>query len=128
MKIRNGYVSNSSSSSFVIAIDNGNNKVCPTCGRKNLNIIDLIEKECNRDYDTKVYAKGVDAVIKYIEENVGYYDDDVNGKKEYNKLIKEIKKEGAKDKEIAYVSISYHNEVLNNEIYSKDIKILDKRD
>jgi hypothetical protein len=49
MKVRSGFVSNSSSSSFVIAFDESKLGPCPHCGRKDLSILDLIKNSSNDD-------------------------------------------------------------------------------
>jgi hypothetical protein len=41
MKIRNGFVSNSSSSSFIVALNP--KEKCPHCGRSSQNILDILE-------------------------------------------------------------------------------------
>jgi hypothetical protein len=50
MKIRNGFVSNSSSSSFVIQVNGGAEK-CPTCGHTPQSVVDLFKGKCNRSCD-----------------------------------------------------------------------------
>lgn len=52
MKIRNGFVSNSSSSSFVIAIKNENKEgCCPTCKRPYTSYLaDKIESVANKHW------------------------------------------------------------------------------
>jgi hypothetical protein len=69
MKIRNGFVSNSSSSSYIIKI--ADSEPCPTCGRCNPNIVDHIQNrtyycddETGMDYDCK------ESVLKDIEANI----------------------------------------------------------
>jgi len=113
MKIRTGFVSNSSSSSFVIAVDKNINK-CPHCGRSDMNILQLIEKASYYNSDNNVVAEGKDDIIK---ELASWYDDD--------KSIEKIKKYDDTDKTLALVEVSYHDDVLNDLIHnSGNIEIL----
>ena len=49
MKVRSGFVSNSSSSSFIIAFDESGFGPCLHCGRKDLSIIDMVRDSRNDD-------------------------------------------------------------------------------
>ena len=114
MKIRNGFVSNSSSSSFVIAISETNK--CEHCGRSDMDILDLVRRSEEYGCDTCIAAEGKEEVIKHLSE---WYESD--------KYIKKIKDFDDNDKQIALVEISYHDDVLNNLITSsKNIEILFK--
>jgi len=111
-KIRTGFVSNSSSSSFIIAISETNK--CPHCGRSDVDILDLVRRSSY--YDNEVTAEGKEEVIKHLSE---WYESD--------KYIKKIKDFDDKDKQIAMIEISYHDDVLNNLITeSNNIEILFK--
>jgi hypothetical protein len=61
MKIRNGFVSNSSSSSFIISVPKSS-EPCPTCGRREDNILRYFQGT-----DSYVEAEGKEAIIKYLE-------------------------------------------------------------
>lgn len=105
MKIRNGFVSNSSSSSFIIEILNS--EPCKTCGRSD-NIIDLLEK--TNEEETGIEVRGKNDVLDYVKDWLD------------KKLIEEIEK--AKG-EVLYLSVSYYDETFLTLLHnSKDIKII----
>jgi len=62
MKIRHGFVSNSSSSSFIVHVPKSK-EPCPTCGHVEENILKYFNGE-----DSSVDARGKEAVLKYISD------------------------------------------------------------
>jgi hypothetical protein len=121
MKIRENFVSNSSSTSFIIAFKNS--QPCIHCGRKDPNIIKLIKTAEVYSDSNRVEAMGIDDVKKFIDN---YFD------KEYKETIEMIKSvdnyKFKKDWELAAIRISRHNEeireIIDNSISSGNIVCL----
>lgn len=110
MKIRQGFISNSSSTSFIIEVIPP--IPCKYCGRKDISIIDLIDKGYN---ETGICAKGKEEVLEYMS---GWIDD--------KNIIDKIKK--AKG-EIYLFRIAYNDESLQNLVNnSKNFNIIYKDD
>jgi len=100
MKIRNGFVSNSSSTSYIVAIQ----KVlsdCPHCKRTDINIIEYLQN--TNDSDNSAESLSSSELISATLSN------DYLKKDEKNKTIKKL--QSYDDTwNFARISISYHDE------------------
>ena len=67
MKIRNGFVSNSSSSSFVIAYKREN--YCECCKRSDPTILDLVRGAI--DCHSRIISEGVEGAKAYVGSRIG---------------------------------------------------------
>jgi hypothetical protein len=105
MKTRNGFVSNSSSSSFIVAVDPKFSGPCPHCGRSDDNIIERLRKlgECE---DSQLRACGKTNVLDYA---------DWLDREEFREVRDAVETYSAKGFEIAYIEIGNHDESLNDE-------------
>jgi hypothetical protein len=113
MKTKQCFISNSSSSSFIIAITKS--KPCKVCGRTDLDVLNIIKEQCTYDGETEIDAEGKENIIKYLTEN--WF--------EPKETIEKLKRYKDTNKQLALVSISQHNELLNNLINnSKNIEII----
>lgn len=117
MKIRNGFVSNSSSSSFVISYKKL--EPCPHCGRSDVDVVELIRN--SEDYDSNVEAVGFRSVVEEVNHWTEWMDCD--------NIFKELDSLNDGKHEFAVLSISYHNETLTELLENnKSINIIYKGD
>jgi len=118
MKQRNGFVSNSSSSSYVIALRKVNTP-CSHCGRKDLDLLDMISEAYNYNDDNRVRYRGHDVLTSDYFLNLST--------EEQNKIREHIKNSD-ETWELADISISYHNNALravfDNLVASKNMIVL----
>jgi len=111
MKSRNGFVSNSSSSSFILAIKDS--EVCPQCGRSlDETLLEAVERlHCSSD-DNEIICIGAEHLLYEINR------DERDGSRYVNSdFKKEI--EAYKDKKgwtVVRISISNHCEELREKI------------
>jgi hypothetical protein len=124
MKTRNGFVSNSSSSSFIVAIDITKNKPCECCGRKDIDIIDAIRHSYNED-DNRVNADGYEQVLKY-HDNHSYL-----SQEEKDEYAAKLKPYNNPKWQVACITISDHDQtldtIIDNMVKSKTLVVIDRR-
>ncbi len=72
MKIRNGFVSNSSSTSFIVALNNS--VPCPHCGRCDKSIIDMIETAQMHSSETEMRWSDPRDFLIDTEKEIESYD------------------------------------------------------
>jgi hypothetical protein len=112
MKIRNGFVSNSSSSSFIVAIKK--NEVCPTCHRTDDSFLNRFPGDADDYESSRVLAYEVDEILDMLKRNYGNDFEQVIGKVGVD-IIKTYCDDGYI---VAYIRICYHDDALNNEFDS----------
>ena len=114
MKYRSGFVSNSSSASFIIAVKSV--AFCHQCKRSDPNFIDFVEDNSGEDYETtKMYARGSKDVVNWTKNNVGYEGNKPEDNLEWDEVFKKVLEAEKEDKQVACISIAYHDEVTDLE-------------
>jgi hypothetical protein len=118
MKVRKGFVANSSSSSFVVAFKRSD--PCKCCGHHNKDIVSIINDEVAKgidDYDeTRVRTVGVSDVMKDIQGwfMVGTEYANPRSLGMFTSVSAKIADALDDGFEISTISVSYHNTYLNN--------------
>ena len=117
MKIRNNFVSNSSSCSFILAFKC--NEKCKYCGRSDPDLADFIRSKFNNYYDngTQLHAEGFENVLKYVRNVLSEYDGE-DFIFDIEKQIGEIMSKHT-DWNLIACSVSYHDEITNGMIWEK---------
>ncbi len=116
MKTRNGFVSNSSSTSFCIVFKDRKKVACPSCGHTPQNILDIIN---NNNYPySEVRVDNKKDVLDYIKSHFDY-EGDTETMNRYMKNIELYVEDGWKP---AVISVDYDD--IN---VTETIQELDKR-
>jgi hypothetical protein len=122
MKNRIGFVSNSSSTSYIVAFKQG--EPCPHCGRRDPNLVDWFEKQASGSYsdDTAIEETTKEGIFHEIED--WYSGED-------NERLEEIKRDinsYSDEWQIMMIKISYHDSVtktiLDNMVAAGNVKII----
>ena len=104
MKTRNGFISNSSSSSYVVAVKRKNK--CPHCGRKDPDFLDEILKKSSLMNDTAVADMGMEGILENRRVQWCWNDDELKNLEEKMKKFEE-------EWQLADIEISYHDTDLH---------------
>lgn len=120
MKIRNNFVSNSSSCSFILAFKC--NEKCKHCGRGDPDLADFLRSRSNNycySDDTELYAEGFENVLEYVRNDLSeYVSDREDFISDIEKQIGEVMAEHS-DWNFIACSVSYHDEITNDMIREK---------
>jgi hypothetical protein len=120
MKIRTGFVSNSSSSSFIIAGKKG--KKCPYCHREDDKIsecIEYLESFSRRGTSTEIDAHGKEEIISYIKENYDFYGEN----KWLTDKIESVNKIAEENDFIYLITLDYSDEESVLSFFEKNLTI-----
>ena len=113
MKLRNGFVSNSSSASFIVAVKQG--EKCPHCGRTDVDFLDLVEAMGSKadSEDTELKARGSEQIWGRLTKDVLQYCGEEE-KKKFEKIFGLMLTAEEKGYKVGEVEISYHDPSTEN--------------
>lgn len=141
MKYRNGFVSNSSSTSFIVAMTK--KSPCPCCGRGAEDILDIIEQAEGTDCDSRVYWRDPTEYLQELRNDIKHNEEEIEKCKNYSdedlvpiyncrytagdlrrwsnetmknniEMIKKVEAKIAEGKTVVSFAISYHNDLLKS--------------
>lgn len=125
MKTRNGFVSNSSSSSFIIHLNKEGKLPCKSCGKESpiVTLIQVIDNGSisNSDQDNSVEFTGdATALLKFLDDRWTPYEKySTYWRKDHPELIEQLVKAKNTDR-FVYLTISYHDALINYIIKNLD--------
>lgn len=112
MKVRTGFVSNSSSSSYVVAIKRL--PQCKSCGRSDPDFLGLLENIQWSDRErTQLHARGMDSIINYIRvERFSWANDEEMAA--WEGVFKEIDTLEKNGYDVGFIEVSYGDDVTHS--------------
>jgi len=111
MKTRQGFVSNSSSSSYLIQVNEQGAEKCEHCGHQPPGFLQAMERVCSstQDPDESRIDTGIDSIKETLKERISWYE---IGNKSWEELVSVYKKI-EDDGTYAWLRVGYHNELVN---------------
>jgi hypothetical protein len=103
MKIRMGFISNSSSTSFVVVYKKS--EYFPGICKK-IDLFDLIEYSEQKDFETEITYTDKEEICQYFKEDYKLDDD------EYSDLVQKIEEMDKEKEGIMLFTMSYHNTLI----------------
>ena len=119
MKTRNGFISNSSSTSFIVAVKTDINK-CEHCGRSDPSFFDLIEQ--STDPRDVIDGEGLAIVRATLAENDNL--SEMEFSKESKAVYKECQEYQEKGWTVAVIHLSNYSELHEKLSKNKNAKVL----
>ncbi len=110
MKLRQGFVSNSSSSSYLIQVNERPEK-CEHCGHRAPDFISAMEQACagTNDPDGSYIHTSLDSLKSAVQERISWYQLGEPSWEELVSVYKNLEDGGT----YAWIQVGYHNEPVN---------------